>query len=293
MVSITRILRAKGLIMKSTSAQFIDYLRNEKRKSENTCLSYDRDLRQFSGWLCSSCGITSVRDVTGDMINTYMDYLTSEGKSPATVSRAVASVKALFSYAKERGICGTDPVSAVRAPKVFKKKPGIISDKDILKLLSQPDFDTPKGKRDKAMLELLMDTGLRVSELISIKLSDINLQKRFLTVKAAKERTVPFDKKTQRYISEYIENGRAKLLQELPENGYLFLNVSGETMSRQGFWKVLKKYGEEAGITEELTPHTLRHSFAAHALKSGKDVKEVQAVMGHADISTTASYLEL
>lgn len=278
--------------MKTVVEGFINYLRTEEHKSENTCLSYERDLRQFSEWVTLR-KIMNIADLREEDLSLYRDTLSSMGKSPATVSRACASLKALFSYAKKEGLVLSDISDSLRAPKVFKKKPDILSDREIVKLLAAPDENNSKGIRDKAMLELLMDTGMRVSELISIRLPDMDLPKKAVRVAGGRERMVPFDKKTGRYIRDYLEKARGKLLSGNEDSGFLFLNVNGESMSRQGFWKVLKKYGDIAGIENEITPHTLRHSYAAHALKNGKDLKEVQMVMGHADTATTQSYLEL
>lgn len=273
--------------------EFIKHLGDEEGKSENTCLSYRRDLRQFTEWLSSHSGILNISEVAPETLEEYLSGLKAAGKSPATVSRATASIKAFFAYSVKNGYLGHDPSGELRAPKVFKKKPDTLSDKDMLRLLSQPDTESPKGIRDKAMLELLMNTGLRVSELIGIRCDDLNLLKKKVTIPGSRTRLVPFDRKVEKYITDYLENAREKLLSGGEDCGFLFLNVNGESMSRQGFWKVLKKYGESAGIEEEITPHMLRHSYAAHALRNGKDLKEVQLVMGHADISTTSGYLEL
>lgn len=277
--------------MKTAVSGFISHLRDEEHKSENTCLSYERDLRQFSVW-ADARHLANITDISASDLSDYRDSLESAGKSPATVSRACASLKALFSYARKEGMIVSDISESLRAPKVFKKRPDILSDREVLRLLSAPDEKNPKGKRDKAMLELLWDTGMRVSELLGIRNGDISLQKDSVKIGGGRERTVPFDKKTEKYIRDYLENAREKLLSGGTDSGFLFLNVSGESMSRQGFWKVLKKYGELAGIEQEITPHTLRHSYAAHALRNGKDIKEVQMVMGHADAATTQGYLE-
>ena len=279
--------------MRSVVDEYIRNLSEVAGKSLNTCLSYKRDLCQLCDWLSSSYVVHSVSDVNGEMLGTYLLSLQESGKSAATVSRAAASMKAFFAFVKSEGMIGTDPSLDLRSPKVFKKKPSTLTDSEILRLLAQPDKETAKGKRDKAMLELLAGTGLRVSELIGLRLTDVNLPKRVLTAGSQRERKVPFDRKCAKYVEAYLEGARKELLTENEDEGFLFLNVNGESMSRQGFWKVLKKYGESAGIETDLTPHTLRHSFAAHALKNGKDIKEVQLVMGHADISTTNGYMDL
>ena len=175
---------------------------------------------------------------------------------------------------------------------MIRKKPSILSESDTVKLLSSPEDDS-KGLRDKAMLELMCDTGLRVSELLGLTLKDLDLAKRQISVPGSRSRKIQYDKKINRYLEDYLKNARAVLLGKQTDEGYLFLNVSGENMSRQGFWKLIKKYGKEAGIGTELTPHVLRHSFAAHALRSGKDIKKVQSILGHSDLSTTSGYLNM
>lgn len=277
--------------MKQLILNYIEYLKTEENKSVNTCLSYERDLRQFSDW-AEAQGISDIAAVSGKTLEDYKEALTELGKSPATVSRACASLKAFFAYLRKCGMISIDPAEPLHAPKVFKKKPDIISEKEFLLLLSQPETKNAKGKRDKAMLSLLMNTGMRVSELIGIRMDDLNLSKKKVLV-GDEKRSISLEKKTEKSLREYLETARTELLMENEDCGYLFLNVNGESMSRQGFWKILKKYADKAGIKADITPHTLRHSFAANALKKGMDLRDVQMTMGHADLSTTQGYLEL
>lgn len=272
--------------------EFITYLTEEAGKSNNTCQSYRRDIRQFLDWLYSEYPVKSLNEIGPENITVYERELKAQEKSPATISRLVASLKAFFGYGVRMGWLTQDPSAQLKSPKVIKKKPMILTDGEILRLLSQPDQESSKGIRDKAMLELLCDTGLRVSELIGLKLSDVDLAKRKLNVPGGRNRTVNYDRRISRYLDKYVQETRKNLLSG-EDAGYLFMNVSGEEMSRQGFWKIIKKYGDMAGIEKDLTPHTLRHSFAAHAIKSGKDIRDVQKVLGHSDISTTNGYINL
>lgn len=271
---------------------YLEYLSGDAGKSVNTCLSYGRDLRQFSDWLSSDFKITNMFDAAPEQLEAYIDELTELDRSPATISRNVASLKGFYSHAVMAGWSSSDPSRTLKPPKVIKKRPTILTDSEIMRLLSQPASDNAKGKRDKAMLELLCDTGLRVSELLNIRLNDIDLKTRKLNVPGGRTRLITFDRKILKFLTEYLESSRKILLGEHADEGFLFVNIDGSGMSRQGFWKNLKKYGEEAGIEEEITPHTLRHSFAAHALRNGKNVKDVQQTLGHADISTTNEYMD-
>ena len=278
--------------MEKLIEKFIDHLEIDENKSANTCQSYYRDLRQMADWIGSSFGAYEAEAYSNANVKEYYDHLVAEGKSPATISRFVASAKAFFEYLLKAGLLSQDPSVSLKAPKVIRKKPSILSESDTVKLLSSPEDDS-KGLRDKAMLELMCDTGLRVSELLGLTLKDLDLAKRQISVPGSRSRKIQYDKKINRYLEDYLKNARAVLLGKQTDEGYLFLNVSGENMSRQGFWKLIKKYGKDAGIETELTPHVLRHSFAAHALRSGKDIKKVQSILGHSDLSTTSGYLDM
>ncbi len=278
--------------MKDEIAKFIEYLHEEKQTSKNTEVSYERDLRKMSQYLKWQ-DIESVKSVTATSLNSYMLYLEQNGMKPATISRSIASMKAFFAYLYKTRQLDIDPTENLKAPKIEKKLPAVLTTDEMIRLLEQPSGNSPKELRDKAMLELLYATGIRVSELISLKVSDINLQMEYLNcIDAHKERTIPFGKKAKEALKNYLKDGRPRLV-ENEENEWLFTNCSGQSMSRQGFWKLIKFYGGKAGIESEITPHTLRHSFAAHMVGNGADLKSVQEMLGYADISATQIYAQL
>lgn len=269
---------------------FVVYLREVKRTSANTEVSYQRDLLQMASYLREK-GITEVSKVTRTSLNSYILHLEKGGKATTTISRVLASMKAFFHYELSCGRIRRDPAELIKAPRVEKKLPTILTVEEVNCLLAQPGGEAPKEIRDKAMLELLYATGIRVSELIHLKLEDVNLNVGFITCRdGVKERTVPFGKVARQSLMDYMERSR-KVLLKGNESEWLFTNCSGKPMSRQGFWKIIKYYGEKAGIQADITPHTLRHSFAAHLLKSGADVHAVQAMLGHSDMATTQAYM--
>ena len=269
---------------------FVVYLREVKRTSANTEVSYQRDLLQMASYLREK-GITEVSKVTRTSLNSYILHLEKEGKATTTISRVLASMKAFFHYELSCGRIRRDPAELIKAPRVEKKLPTILTVEELNCLLAQPGGEAPKEIRDKAMLELLHATGIRVSELIHLKLEDVNLNVGFITCRdGVKERTVPFGKVARQSLMDYMERSR-KVLLKGSESEWLFTNCSGKPMSRQGFWKIIKYYGEKTGIQADITPHTLRHSFAAHLLKSGADVHAVQAMLGHSDMATTQAYM--
>lgn len=270
--------------------EFVKYLREVKKTSKNTEVSYQRDLLQLASYL-EAQGITDVEKVTKTSLNSYVLYLEKEGRATTTISRTLASMKAFFHYEFGVGRIRRDPAELIKAPKIEKKAPTILTVEEVNSLLEQPNGDSPKEIRDKAMLELLYATGIRVSELINLKVEDINLAVGFITCRDEhKERMIPFGKVAKQAMLNYMENGRVSLLKG-QESEWLFTNCSGRPMSRQGFWKIIKFYGEKAGIQADITPHTLRHSFAAHLLKNGADIHAVQAMMGHSDMATTQMYM--
>lgn len=271
---------------------YILYLRDVKKKSKNTELSYARDLKKLNIF-CAELGIMSANDVTDEVIAKYVAHMNEEGMKPTTISRNIASAKAFFGYLIEQGYVNHNPVIATKAPKIEKKMPEILTMDETARLLEQPSKDNPKGLRDRAMLELLYATGIRVSELISLKLSDLNMKADYMVCRDSnKERVIPFGTVAKDAVKSYLKNGRPSLVQD--ENiDLLFTNCSGTPMSRQGFWKLIKGYGKMAGIQIELTPHTLRHSFAAHLVSNGADLHSVQEMLGHSDISTTQIYAQM
>lgn len=277
--------------MQETIQSFTDYLQTEKKASKNTEVSYQRDLRKLAVFL-KEHGIEKPEQMNATVLNSYLLYLEREHFSPATISRSIAAIHMFCQYACQEGIMVSDPSKALQPPKVERKMPEILSIAEVDLLLRQPKTDTPKGIRDKAMLEMLYATGIRVSELIHLKTQDVNLMMDYITCRDEKERIVPFGGLAKKALEQYLGSARAALMHGR-EDDVLFVNCSGGPMSRQGFWKILKSYAKSAGITADITPHTLRHSFATHLLQNGADLKSVQEMMGHADISTTQMYLHL
>ncbi len=281
----------QGMAMKQDIHNFIQYLHQEKQTSENTEVSYERDLKKMCLYL-EKQGINDINAITTENLNGYVLFLESTGLKPATVSRSVASMKAFFHYEEKVQRVAADPALELKAPKVEKKVPAVLNEEETGRLLAQPKEDTPKGLRDKAMLELLYATGIRVSELVSLKVSDVDFENNCITcTETHKVREVPLDKTAGNYLEKYLKDARPSLAKE--ESEWLFPNCSGQGMSRQGFWKLIKAYGKKAGIKPEITPHMLRHSFAAHLVDNGADLKVVQEILGHSDISTTQIYAQL
>ena len=277
--------------MQETIQSFTDYLQTEKKASKNTEVSYQRDLRKLAVFL-KEHGIEKPEQMNATVLNSYLLYLEREHFSPATISRSIAAIHMFCQYACQEGKMVSDPSKALQPPRVERKMPEILSIAEVDLLLRQPKTDTPKGIRDKAMLEMLYATGIRVSELIHLKTQDVNLMMGYITCRDEKERIVPFGEPAKKALEQYLGSARAALMHGR-EDDVLFVNCSGGPMSRQGFWKILKSYAKSAGITADITPHTLRHSFATHLLQNGADLKSVQEMMGHADISTTQMYLHL
>ncbi|MDY2700164.1 MAG: site-specific tyrosine recombinase XerD [Lachnospiraceae bacterium] len=271
---------------------FIVYLHNVKRTSENTELSYRRDLMKVRNYM-EEQGIEDVKKITSTNLNSYVLYLEKNKFSPATISRNIASLKAFYHYMYKEGMVLEDAAEALHAPRIEKKMPEILSTDEVVRLLEQPSGNSPKEIRDKAMLELLYATGIRVTELITLKLKDVNLQMGYLVCKdGGKERVIPFGNEARSALIRYLEGTRASMIAD-PDSEYLFANCSGQPMSRQGFWKLIKFYAKKAGIMADITPHTLRHSFAAHLVENGADLRSVQEMLGHSDISTTQIYANM
>ena len=270
--------------------EFITYLRNDKKSSANTEASYRRDLQKAAAFFAQQ-QITDVREITSTNIRSYLLYLEKQNFSSATVSRNVASLHAFFHFLFKARKIEEDPSEKLHPPKVEKKMPVILSVAQVDKLMKQPNLETVKGIRDRAMLELLYATGIRVSELINLTLSDVNLQLNYI-ICHDRERMIPFGDAARKSLQLYLGSARPRLV-EGTDCQYLFPNCSGKQMSRQGFWKLLKGYAMDAGIQEDITPHTLRHSFAAHLIQNGANVRDVQQMMGHSDVSTTQMYVQM
>ncbi|MDR3593027.1 MAG: site-specific tyrosine recombinase XerD [Negativicutes bacterium] len=270
--------------------EFINYLAVERGLAQNTLESYGRDLRQFQTYL-SSGHMDFLKDSNRNTILGYLNNLQTKGRAVSTISRNLAAIKSFYQYLVRERYLEKDPAAHLESPKLEKKLPKILTIGEVEELLKQPNSFLPTGLRDKAMLELLYATGIRVSELISLNISDINLDMGYIKCygKGAKERIVPLGSIAAKCVQEYIAKGRSKLVRTYEEPA-LFVNHHGNRLTRQGFWKIIKKYAQEASINKEITPHTLRHSFATHLLENGADLRSVQEMLGHADISTTQIY---
>lgn len=267
------------------------YLVDVKHASENTVSSYMRDLNQFASYLSEVN--TDFKAICRDTVCEYVSHLQEKGKSTATISRSLASLKSFFAYAITQSWRDDNPVNNIHLEKSEKKLPQILTGKEVELLLEQPKCTDLKGYRDKAMLELLYATGIRVSELINLEVDDVNIPGSFIKCASGnKVRIIPLYPAAIRALNEYIENVRPKMVADMRETS-LFVNVSGDRMSRQGFWKIIKYYQEKAQINKDITPHTLRHSFAAHLLENGADLRSIQEMLGHSDISSTQVYAQL
>lgn len=271
---------------------FIIYLHNVKKTSTNTELSYKRDLAKMERYL-SAHQIADVKGITAEALKNYVAGLEEQHFAPASVSRSVASMKAFFHYLMKEGMITEDVSGELKAPKIEKKMPEIMSMEEVVRLLEQPKSSSPKEIRDKAMLELLYATGIRVTELITLKLADVNFSMNFIVCKDRnKERVIPYGNAAKEALTRYVKEARDVLLENTATD-VLFVNCSGLPMSRQGFWKLIKYYTKKAGIEADITPHTLRHSFAAHLVENGADLRSVQEMLGHSDISTTQIYANM
>ena len=268
-----------------------DYLTTEKKASANTVSSYLRDVHQFEEAMDSK-GIPLTQVMARD-VEDYTASLTRRGKSPATVTRSLASIKSFYHCLVDRGTMDQNPAKGVSPAKVERKLPQVLTGREVELFLEQPECTDLKGYRDRAMLELLYATGIRVSELIGLDLDHVNLSAGFIRCAGhEKERIIPLYPAAVKALQDYIDHVRPQVI-EHPDERALFVNMNGERMSRQGFWKIIKHYQEKAGIQKDITPHTLRHSFAAHLLENGADLRSIQAMLGHADISSTQIYSRL
>lgn len=270
-----------------------NYLTKVKQASSNTVFSYLRDIRQFSAWLQTQEN-RDVVDATQLNISDYLSHLQQEGRSGATVSRSLASLKNFYGYVVSSGFLETSPVpSDIHVDRGEKKLPQILTGKEVELLLSQPVCTDAKGFRDKAMLEVMYATGMRVTELIDLDVDDVNLDMGIIKCSGAKKsRMIPLYPGALKALSVYLKDVRGSMIAD-PDEQALFVNIGGARMSRQGFWKILKHYQSTAHITTDITPHTLRHSFAVHLLENGADLGSVQELMGHSDISSTQMYANM
>lgn len=268
--------------------KYMDYLNHVKHSSENTIASYRRDLLKLYTF-CKERGCSDLTLINGTDLNAYILYLEKKGMSQATISRSIASIKSFYLFLLKNGVVKEDYADALKPPKIEKKAPETLTIEEINLLLNQPSRLTPKEIRDKAMLELLYATGMRVSELINLKITDVNLTMSYILCRdVGKERVIPIENIAKVALENYIKSVRENMC-----NGsmFLFTNMKGQPMTRQGFWKLIKGYAAKAGIEKDITPHMIRHSFASHLVSNGADLKAVQEMLGHSDISTTQIYL--
>ncbi|WP_373291338.1 site-specific tyrosine recombinase XerD [Paenibacillus marchantiophytorum] len=280
--------------MKNDLQSFIRFLSVERGLARNTLESYERDLQQFVDYLQRQ-EITTWKDTNKMHITGYLSQMKLLGRASATLSRNLVSIRALFQFLVKERVIDSDPSIYVEAPKLEKKLPKILSIQEVEKLLAAPQAEMVSGARDKAMLELLYATGIRVTELISLNVSDVNLQMGFIRCigKAEKERNIPLSSIATRCLTTYIHKDRIKMLKKTTEEEALFIGHLGTRMTRQGFWKILKRYAKEMDIASDISPHALRHSFAAHLIENGADLRSVQEMLGHSDISSTQMYVQV
>ncbi|WP_027417366.1 site-specific tyrosine recombinase XerD [Aneurinibacillus terranovensis] len=276
--------------MENLITQFIHYLTVERGLAANTLESYRRDLVSYCGYVKKE-GIANLKSTNRMQIIGYLLNLQQKGRATATISRNLASIRAFYQFLLREKFIDNDPSVNLESPKIEKRLPHVLSIDEVESLLNGPQIQTPAGQRDKAMLELLYATGIRVSELVNLNVTDINLGMGFVKCmgKGSKERIIPIGRVAIENVTAYIERGRPFLKKKSQEEA-MFLNHHGRRLSRQGFWKIIKKYASLARIEKEITPHTLRHSFATHLLENGADLRSVQEMLGHADISTTQIY---
>lgn len=278
--------------MENEVLEYISYLHNIKHTSTNTEMSYKRDLLKVCRFL-DQRGITKVSAVTKQDLEDYIAGMQEAKFAAASISRSIASLKAFFQFMLDQKKVQEDVSASLKAPKIIKKLPEVLTMEEVNALLEEADGDSNKEIRDKAMLELLYATGIRVTELITLKTSDVNTVLSYIVCRDAhKERMIPFGTPAKNALVRYLDGVRSEMVED-DSSDVLFANCSGKPMSRQGFWKIIKHYAKNAGITADITPHTLRHSFAAHLVENGADLKSVQEMLGHSDISTTQIYANL
>ena len=278
--------------MEDLVLKFLTFLEKDKRLSLNTLQSYRRDIEQYITYL-NEMKIHNIANTNKTTVIAYLLHLQKKGRATSTISRNLASIRSFYQYLTKSGVINSDPTEDLESPKVEKKLPQILSTKEVELLLEQPKCDDLKGYRDKAMLELLYATGIRVSELICLNVSDVNLEMGFIRCnKGNKERMTPIGSLSIQALNEYLTKSRNLLIQRSDEKA-LFVNVNGKRLTRQGFWKIIKQYKNQAKINKDITPHTLRHSFAAHLLENGADLKSIQEMLGHSDISSTQVYAQI
>ena len=269
---------------------FLEFLENDKRVSKNTLESYRRDIMQYADYIEENH--MNYTKTSNEEIEEYMDYLKEEGKKASTISRNLASIRSFYQYLIRTKKIKNDPTENIQSPKVEKKIPSVLTSQEVELLLEQPQDVDLKGTRDKAMLEFAYATGMRVTEIISLNIENVDLEQGFVICNTVgKKRNIPLGSISLKALKEYVEKARPILIKDENEKA-LFVNVNGKRLTRQGFWKIVKYYKEQAHITKDITPHVLRHSFATHLLQNGADLKAIQTMLGHSDISSTQVYMQ-
>ncbi len=269
---------------------FLEFLQNEKKLSDNTLQSYKRDIIQYQNYLEEN-GINYAK-VSKEDIKAYLNYLKQIGKKPSTISRNLASIRSFYQFSIRNKKIKNDPTEDVQSPKIEKRVPSVLTAQEVELLLEQPKDVDLKGTRDKAMLEFAYATGMRVTEIINLNIEDVNLEGEYVICRVgSKQRNIPLGSLSLKALKEYIDETRPILIRNEKEKA-LFVNVNGQRLTRQGFWKIVKYYKEQAHITKDITPHVLRHSFATHLLQNGADLKAIQTMLGHSDISSTQVYMQ-
>ena len=269
---------------------FFGFLENDKKVSLNTLQSYKRDLKQFEKYIEDNG--EDYAEVTNDGIKEYIEHMQEIGKKPSTVSRGLASIRSFYQYEAKNKVVEKDPTEGIQSPKIEKRVPSVLTSSEVALLLDQPKDVDLKGTRDKAMLEFAYATGMRVTEIISLNIEDVNLETGYATCRnGKKERTVPMGNMSLKALKEYVLEARPTMIRDDNEKT-LFVNVNGQRLTRQGFWKIIKYYKDQAHIDKDITPHVLRHSFATHLLQNGADLKSIQMMLGHSDILSTQIYMQ-
>ena len=280
----------RGYVMEKQIKLFLEFLENDKKLSSNTLQSYKRDITQYQEYIDKN-GLNYLK-INNEDIDKYFEYLKTMNKKTSTISRNLATIRSFYQFLLRTKKIKKDPTVGVQSPKVEKKVPSILTSKEVELLLDQPKSIDLKGIRDKAMLEFAYATGMRVTEIISLNISDVNLDQSYVVCNAGfKKRNIPLGSISLKALKDYIEKARPILIKD--ENvAALFVNINGKRLTRQGFWKIVKFYKEQAHITKDITPHVLRHSFATHLLQNGADLKAIQTMLGHSDISSTQVYMQ-
>ena len=276
--------------MEEQLKQFLEFIEKDKKLSNNTLQSYRRDLYQYQSYINSNN--KKYNKMKEEDIKEYIQYLENLGKKSTTISRCIASIRSFYQYEVKNQQVKQDPTDGIKSPKIEKRVPSILTEQEVELLLEQPKNVDLKGIRDKAMLEFAYATGMRVTEIISLNIEDVNLKEGYVVCKSAsKQRTIPLGTMSLEALKEYIQSARDILIRDDSVNA-LFVNINGKRLTRQGFWKIIKYYKEQAHITKDITPHVLRHSFATHLLRNGADLKSIQTMLGHSDVSSTQIYMQ-